>query len=49
MGCLLFEDAAFSRQIYSLLRGLYQHSIEEIGSVDLTIEKIGDIDLGHTL
>jgi hypothetical protein len=36
MGCLLFEDAAFSHQIYSLLRRFYYHPIEEIGSVDLS-------------
>jgi hypothetical protein len=36
MGCLLFEDATFSHQIYSMLRRFYHHSTEEIGSIDLS-------------
>lgn len=36
MGCLSFDDAAFCREIYNLLKGLYRHSILEIGELDIS-------------
>ena len=39
MGCLLFDDVAFSKEIHELLQ-LY---------VGCSIEEIGNIDLSHTL
>ncbi len=35
MGCLLFDDVTFCRQIYHLLKGSYRHSILEIGELDI--------------
>jgi hypothetical protein len=36
MGCLLFDDVTFCRQIYHLLKGFYRHSILEIGELDIS-------------
>jgi hypothetical protein len=36
LGCLLFDDEAFCCQIMNLLRNHCNHSIAEIGSLDLT-------------
>ena len=36
MGCLSFDDAAFCREIYHLLKELYRHSILEIGELDIS-------------
>jgi hypothetical protein len=36
VGCLSFDDAAFCREIYNLLKGLYRHSILEIGELDIS-------------
>ena len=36
MGCLLFDDVTFCRQIYHLLKGFYHHSILEIGELDIS-------------
>jgi hypothetical protein len=36
MGWLSFDDAAFCREIYNLLKGLYRHSILEIGELDIS-------------
>jgi hypothetical protein len=36
MGSLSFDDAAFCREIYNLLKGLYRHSIAEIGELDIS-------------
>ena len=35
LGCLLFHDLAFSRQVTALLQCYYDHSIAEIGSLDV--------------
>jgi hypothetical protein len=35
MGLLLFDNFPFSRHIHELLRGLKDHSIVEIGSLDI--------------
>ena len=35
MGCLIFDDVAFCRQVYDLLRFYVGSSIQDIGSVDL--------------
>jgi len=39
MGCLLFDDIAFCRQLYDQLQGYCRRTIREIG----------DLDLGHLL
>jgi hypothetical protein len=36
IGCLLFDDRAFCRQIAKLLQGYFDRPIAEIGSLDLT-------------
>jgi hypothetical protein len=36
LGCLLFEDAAACRQIGDMLSLQCGHTVEEIGSIDLT-------------
>jgi hypothetical protein len=36
IGSLSFDDAAFCREIYDLLKGLYRHSIAEIGELDIS-------------
>jgi hypothetical protein len=36
MGCLLFDDPSFCRQIAKLLSNYCQRSIQEIGSIDLS-------------
>jgi hypothetical protein len=36
MGCLLFEDRTFCRQVESLLRANYGRSIESIGSLNVS-------------
>jgi hypothetical protein len=36
MGCLLFDDVTFCRQIYHLLKGFYRHSILEIGELEIS-------------
>jgi hypothetical protein len=35
MDCLSFDDAAFCREIYVLLKSLYRHSISAIGELDI--------------
>jgi hypothetical protein len=39
MGSLAFDDAAFCREIYKLLKGHYRYSIAEIGGLDLAFLK----------
>jgi hypothetical protein len=41
MGCLSFDDAAFCREIYNLLKGLYRHSISEIGELNISHLRAG--------
>lgn len=36
MGCLLFDDAHFCRQLVNLLKGHVNQPIAEIGSIDLS-------------
>jgi hypothetical protein len=36
MGYLVFEDFAFARQVYKLLKRLYDCSISDIGSLDVS-------------
>ena len=36
LGCLLFDDIAFSRYITALLQKHCNHPIAEIGSLDVT-------------
>jgi hypothetical protein len=35
LGCLLIDDEAFCNQVANLMKCYYNHSIAEIGSVDL--------------
>jgi hypothetical protein len=35
IGWLSFDDAEFCGEIYLLLKGLYRHSISEIGGLDI--------------
>jgi hypothetical protein len=36
IGCLLFDDTSFCGQVAKLLKGYYNRSIAEIGSLDLS-------------
>jgi hypothetical protein len=36
MGNLMFEDFAFSREVYKLLKGLYDQSISDIGGLNMS-------------
>jgi len=36
LGCLLFDDRAFCHQVMELLKGHCNHSIAEIGSLDIS-------------
>jgi hypothetical protein len=36
MGCLLFDDRIFCRQLYDLLKNFRRHSISYIGDLDIS-------------
>jgi hypothetical protein len=36
MGCLYFDDLSFRKRVCDLLSDYYGHSIQEIGSIDLS-------------